>query len=176
MSNVDATEPNELDAPMKPLKITCTSVDCEQDLHCFLPLRRMSAEEVGGCRACGRHMVDWRRVGARDPSDARFTFEELRKELIRNHMWNVPFDQKALDLVARRGRIDTYSRIGRRLKSSVGKAAGRSTRGRRRWPGTSSSTPSTPPRPAAGNAWGIGTASTPALPWTTTSSLTAASL
>ena len=109
---------------MKPLKITCNSVDCIKGLHCFLRTSRMTAEQVGGCRACGVHAVDWERVGRRDPADAAFTFEELRKELIRHHMWEIPFDAKALDLATRRGRIDTYSRIASRLRSSIGKPAG----------------------------------------------------
>jgi len=116
--------PNELDEVMPPLKVTCTSVDCEQNLHCFLRERGMSPDAVGGCRACGAKLVDWARVQRRDPSDADFTFQALKHEKIRHHMWHVAIDQAALNLARKRGRRAMIARVEGRLRSSIGKASG----------------------------------------------------
>ncbi len=116
--------PNELDEVMPPLKVTCTSVDCERNLHCFLKKRGMPLEALGGCRACGAKLVDWARVQRRDPSDADFTFQSLKHEMIRHHMWHVAIDQAALDLARKRGRAATMARVEGRLRASIGKASG----------------------------------------------------
>ena len=121
---VGATPPNELDEVMPPLKVTCTSVDCERNLHCFLRKRGMPPEALGGCRACGAKLVDWTRVQRRDPSDADFTFQALKHEKIRHHMWHVAIDQAALELARKRGRTATNARVEGRLRSSIGKASG----------------------------------------------------
>ena len=54
-------------------KITCTSSNCEDDLHCFKQTRKMAlANQTGQCRACGVALIDWDRVHKRDVSDAVF--------------------------------------------------------------------------------------------------------
>ena len=45
-----------------PLDVKCTSADCENELHCFKQLRKMSDEERGKCRYCGADLVDWDRL------------------------------------------------------------------------------------------------------------------
>ena len=71
---------------LKPLKITCTSVDCEHGLHCFRQTQRLaSGTQAGHCRACGVALIDWSRVYQRDPADASYTFAALKYELIRHY-------------------------------------------------------------------------------------------
>jgi hypothetical protein len=88
-----------------PLDIKCTSVDCDNDLHCFKQLRKMTPDQRGRCRACGADLVDWDRLHRRDESDARHTFEALQRELIRHHFFHKPVDDMAMRHAQRKGRI-----------------------------------------------------------------------
>ena len=48
----------EFQGPMQ-LNIKCTSADCENELHCFKQLKKMTEEQRGKCRYCGADLVDW---------------------------------------------------------------------------------------------------------------------
>ena len=63
-----------------PLEIKCTAVDCDNDLHCFKQLQKMTPEQRGRCRACGADLVDWQRLHRRDFDDAEHTFEALQHD------------------------------------------------------------------------------------------------
>lgn len=115
----------KLDAPLPKIKITCTSVDCQQDLHCFLQKKRTgNLPPYGPCRACGAEGVDWERAHRRDAADAAVLFVELRKELIRQHMWTKPFDDGAVRKAKRLDRNGLKEWARRRLAVSVGRPAG----------------------------------------------------
>lgn len=88
-----------------PLAITCTSTDCENDLHCFKQLKKMTPDRRGKCRACGADLVDWQRLHRRDRTDAAHTFEALQHELIRHHFFHRPVDEGALRHAQRKGRV-----------------------------------------------------------------------
>lgn len=110
------------DLELEPLKVSCTSTDCKNDLHCFLASRKKGkATEVGACRECGAHLVDWDRVHRNDLSDVRYTFESLKHELIRHHFWHVEIDGKAINYARRKGVAGLAAAVRSRLRSSVGK-------------------------------------------------------
>lgn len=88
-----------------PLDIKCTSVDCDNGLHCFKQLKRMTPEQRGCCRACGADLVDWRRLHRRNLKDARHTFEALQIEMIRHHFFHQEIDDDAVRHAMRKGRI-----------------------------------------------------------------------
>jgi hypothetical protein len=111
---------NPLDMKMPPLKITCTSVDCERNLHCFLKRKGMRVEDHGSCRACGAKLVDWPRLHRRDPKDTKNTFKSLKFETIRHHMWHVPFDEDTLRKAYSQGRTKLHADVASRLRSSIG--------------------------------------------------------
>ena len=115
---------SDLDTPLPALKVTCTSYDCERDLHCFLKKRGMPIEQIGTCRACSADLIDWTRVHRRDPRDQKFVFDSLKNEMIRHHMWNLPFDNEALAKAARKGRAGVFDAIEPRIRSAIGKAKG----------------------------------------------------
>jgi hypothetical protein len=113
----------ELDEPLPLLKVTCTSTDCEKNLHCFLQKKRKAGlPAFGVCRSCSADLIDWDRVRQRNPVDMDFTFTSLRNELIRYHMWTIPFDAEAERKARMRGRSDLYGSVRARLKSSIGRA------------------------------------------------------
>jgi hypothetical protein len=81
---------------LEPLKITCTSTDCDNGLHCFRQTRKMKTAQIRGvCRECGVSLVDWSRLRIHDLSDVDYTFASLQQELIRHHFWHKQLDQIA---------------------------------------------------------------------------------
>jgi hypothetical protein len=107
---------------LKPLAISCTSTNCDADLHCFLQKRRKEGRNVGGpCRACGTDLVKWERVQARDISDAAYTFEAQRQELIRHEFWHREIDQDAVNHARRKGRVQFRTAVDKRIRNSVGR-------------------------------------------------------
>src|SRR5712671_4659068 len=90
---------------LKPLKISCTSTDCINNLHCFqLSKKLLQLGPSGRCRSCGIQLVDWTRVHRRDANDAQYTFDALRHELIRHHFWHIPLSEYAVNYARRKGR------------------------------------------------------------------------
>lgn len=116
---------DKLDAPLPSVKITCTSVACGEDLHCFLQKKRTgNLPHYGPCRACGAERVDWERAHRRDFGDIDVLFTELRQEVIREHMWTKPFDNDAVRRASKVDRKTLLEKARKRLISSVGKPAG----------------------------------------------------
>lgn len=99
----------------EPLKITCTAVDCENDLHCFKQLKKMTSDQRGKCRACEADLVDWSRLKKRDLNDATHTFEALQHELIRHHFFHKEIDEGADRHARRKGRLALFEAVEVRL-------------------------------------------------------------
>jgi hypothetical protein len=110
------------EAELKPLKIRCTSSDCEQQLHCFKKTRKMKPEQFGECRSCGVQLVDWQRVQQRDPADMQFTFASLKHEAIRHHFFHAPIDEAAQSHARRKGCLALREAAVERLRKSIGRA------------------------------------------------------
>lgn len=107
----------------KPLRISCTTADCDAGLHCFLRTQKMVREnKIGRCRYCDADLVDWSRVHQRDPLDSEYTFQALRNEYIRHHMWHVPIDQRAANHARRKGTEGLKLAAVKRIRTSVGPA------------------------------------------------------
>ena len=115
---------------LAPLAISCTSSDCDADLHCFKASRKLRKEnKAGACRSCGLELIDWDRLHDRSLKDVAFTFGELRRELIRHHFWHLAFDQKALNHAKRKGGAALHEAARQRIDTSVARA-GRAFDGR----------------------------------------------
>lgn len=117
---------------LKPLKITCTSTDCSNNLHCFRLTKKLLSEGPNGrCRSCGIELINWSRVHRRDVSDAQYTFECLRFELIRHHFWHIDLSLKARNYAFRKGkallRIAAFRQIGKLIGSPQHPLEGRQT-------------------------------------------------
>lgn len=109
---------------LKPLKISCTSTDCEIELHCFKAKRRVKDRLLPGpCRDCGAELVDWDRVHRRDINDRDYTFQALRNELIRHYFWHKKIDQRALNHARRKGKRELRIAARARLVTSIGPAS-----------------------------------------------------
>lgn len=114
-----------------PLDIKCTSTDCNNDLHCFKQLKKMTPDQRGKCRACGADLVDWKRLHRRDKGDASHTFAALQHELIRHHFFHRPVDDVAMRHAQRKGRIAlkeaARARLGKYLAVAEPPRDGRQT-------------------------------------------------
>ena len=109
-----------------PLKITCSSRDCPNNLHYFRSRQATMVTEQGGsgsvCVECGADLVDWARVYQRNARDVEYTFKALKFELIRHHYWHKPIDQQAVNHALRKGRVLLREALENRLGKYVGPA------------------------------------------------------
>lgn len=113
---------NKPRSKLEPLKITCTSTDCDNELHCFKKSREMTEEERGICRSCGADLVKWERVHQKKLSDVSYTFEALRHEYFRHYYWHKEIDQRARNHARRKGRSGLRERVRIELAKKVGPA------------------------------------------------------
>ncbi|WP_253196351.1 DUF4186 family protein [Roseovarius sp. PS-C2] len=107
---------------LKPLKISCTDSDCDNDLHCFKATRQMGHEERGSCRSCGAKLIDWQRLHRRSIEDVEFTFEALHNEKIRHHFFHVEIDQRAKNYAKRKGWLELREAVETRIRKHVAKS------------------------------------------------------
>ncbi len=104
-------------------RVTCTSSDCKNNLHCFKPTRKMkAANQFGQCRECDVELIDWSKVHKRCIDDATYTFEALKKELFRYHMWHVEISQKAINYALKKGKIGIRDAAEKQIRRLVGPA------------------------------------------------------
>ncbi|HEX9669963.1 MAG TPA: DUF4186 family protein, partial [Thermoanaerobaculia bacterium] len=76
----------------------------------------------GKCRACGASLVDWRRMHAKNLSDAEHTFATLRLETIRHHFWHIPLSLYAINYARRKGKVALRAAAIRQIQQRVGQA------------------------------------------------------
>lgn len=108
---------------LKPLNLSCTGSDCDNDLHCFLQKTQKPRPHGGPCRHCGKDLIDFPRVQARDLGDIGNTIDSLSREWIRHALWERPFDQKAINHARRKGRRQMREvEAEKRIRQAVGKA------------------------------------------------------
>ena len=102
---------------VKPLgKLTCSSHDCEHDLHCFRrqrPIRKSYRNDH--CFACGVDLIDWHRIDKKDLKDSDYTIQAIQYEMIRHEYWHKIIDQQAMAHARKKGlqqlRADAEKRI-----------------------------------------------------------------
>lgn len=108
---------------LEPLKITCTSTDCENGLHCYLQKHRQAAGSASGpCRECGATLIDWDRVHTRNLADVAHTFVALKTELIRHRFWHQEIDEVAINHARRKGRAGMRVAVEKILRQKIGPA------------------------------------------------------
>ncbi|MDE0230335.1 MAG: DUF4186 family protein [Spirochaetaceae bacterium] len=105
-----------------PLNIKCTSADCENELHCFKQLKKMTEEQRGKCRYCGADLVDWDRLHMRDFGDVAYTFAALKNEMIRHFFFHREIDERAVRHGQRKGRIQLKEAARHRLSKYLAPA------------------------------------------------------
>jgi len=110
----------DVNQDLGPLKITCTSTRCRDNLHCFRLTQRQRREgPAGRCRTCGIELVDWKRVHRREIRDAKHTVAALQLELIRHHFWHLTLTEYAENYARRKGRSKLLDAVRHRIKQAV---------------------------------------------------------
>lgn len=106
----------------KPLgEITCSSHDCEQDLHCFR--RKMPSDDSyrnGRCVACDIDLIDWDRLDKHDLADADHTVDALQREMIRHVYWHIEIDQRAINHARRKGAVVLRADVPKIIGNNLG--------------------------------------------------------
>ena len=101
-------------------KVTCTSSDCERDLHSFLRrYPRGQSYRNGKCRDCGIDLIDWHRLDQLDLSDVGNTVACLERELIRHRYWHTSLDGKAVSHAMNKGLDGLRDAAEHRLRKYV---------------------------------------------------------
>ena len=117
MSNGTSNWREEKELP----KVSCSSYDCQRDLHSFLRKRpRNESYRNESCVACGIELVDWQRLDRHDLSDAAYTIEALEHEMFRHHYWHKNLDHKAVNHAARKGIEGLREAAIKRIRKYVG--------------------------------------------------------
>ncbi len=107
---------------LKPLKITCTSTKCEDNLHCFRQSGRIAkttGSSGGKCRSCGAQLVNWDRVHQRNLNDVGYTIEALKYELIRHYFWHIPLSEYAINYARRKGKVALRIAVQKQIRNAV---------------------------------------------------------
>lgn len=106
---------------LAPLKITCTSTRCDDNLHCFrLNQRLKRTGPEGRCRQCNVELIDWSRVKRRNIADVDHTITMLQLELIRHHFWHLALSEYAANYAVRKGKVALREAVGHQLEKAIG--------------------------------------------------------
>lgn len=109
--------------PLKRLKISCSTSDCANGLHCFRQSKKLANHRpAGACQACGVQLVDWARVRERRLGDAEYMFEALQSEWIRHYFFHVRMEQRAINYARRKGKDGLAEAVRKHIHNSVGDA------------------------------------------------------
>lgn len=116
-------QPQEALPDLPKLEVTCSSTQCEHDLHYFGAAKRKSSKyPVGRCKDCGADLVDWSRVHRRAVEDVEYTFEMLRREYWRHEWFHRRIDQHARNHAMRKGRLLLREACRSHLSKHIGSA------------------------------------------------------
>ncbi len=91
---------------VKPVgKLSCSSHDCEHDLHCFLTYKPHRGETYrhGRCVSCNVDLIDWNRIDKNNLKDVEYTISAIQNELFRHHYWHKNIDEHAIAHARKKG-------------------------------------------------------------------------
>ncbi|WP_322354279.1 DUF4186 family protein [Dehalococcoides sp.] len=110
---------------VKPLgEVSCSSHDCEHDLHCFRRQRPIKQTYRNGkCFACGVDLVDWNRIDKKNLKDVDYTINAIQKEMIRHVYWHKTIDEQALELARKKGLHQLKEDVEKRISKYVSPAS-----------------------------------------------------
>jgi hypothetical protein len=99
-------------------EITCSSSRCDRNLHCFRKIRPRIGQTYRNavCNQCGADLIDWDRLDRKDLMDVQYTFESLKREMIRHHFWHVEIDSKSIHKARRAGLSKIREQVRKRLE------------------------------------------------------------
>jgi hypothetical protein len=106
-------------------RITCSSTRCDRGLHCFRKNFKKRRPRPGEtyrnvvCNQCGAALIDWDRLDKKDLSDVQYTFESLKKEMIRHHFWHVEINVDVIRKAERAGLRKIRDNVRKRFEKAL---------------------------------------------------------
>ncbi|MBS1628679.1 MAG: DUF4186 family protein [Bacteroidetes bacterium] len=91
---------------LRPLEVQCQHPNCEEGFHYYTGPTKRAAKKgwSGGCKDCGDKSIDWERIRKRDLNDLQYTFDSLKKELLRNVCWVNTLEEGVIPFARKRGK------------------------------------------------------------------------
>ena len=110
---------------VKPLgKLTCSSHDCEHDLHCFRAKRPANGSyRSDRCVACNADLIDWSRIDKKDLKDVKYTIQAIQYEMFRHAYWHKSIDERAMAHARKKGLQQLKEAAEKRIIKYVGAAS-----------------------------------------------------
>ena len=116
-------QPVTIDKPiseLKPMDVKCSDTKCEQGFHYYTSKVTGKGKKVGDCKECGDDSIDWARIYLHNLNDIEYTFNSLKKELLRHVCWINEIDQNAILRAKRRGRNAIRARAKEIIAKKIG--------------------------------------------------------
>ncbi len=116
-------EPVTIDKPiseLKPMEVKCSATKCDQGFHYYTSQVAGKGKQIGDCKNCGDDSIDWERIYLRNPNDIAYTFDSLKKELLRHVCWINLIDEAAIVRAKKRGRKALRARAKLIIKQKIG--------------------------------------------------------
>ena len=89
---------------LKPFEVKCSDTRCNEGFHYYTSKVAPKDGKIGDCKQCGDDSIDWKRIHRRDSNDLEYTFDSLKKELLRHVCWVNDIDPKAIQNARKRGK------------------------------------------------------------------------
>lgn len=105
---------------LKPMEVKCSDSRCQQGFHYYTSSVAGKGKRVGDCKDCGDDTIDWDRIHRRNIDDIGYTFESLKKELLRHVCWVNEIEEKAILRAKKRGRKEIRKRAKEILAKRIG--------------------------------------------------------
>lgn len=106
---------------LKPLDVKCGDTRCNEGFHSFTSKVAPKNGKVGDCRDCGDTSIDWERIKKNDPNDVQYTFDSLKKELLRNVCWVNTLDPSVINHAKKRGKKAILNRAKEIITKKIAK-------------------------------------------------------
>ena len=89
---------------LKPMDVRCSDTKCNEGFHYYTSKIAGKGKKIGDCKECGDDSIDWNRIYLHDSDDIEYTFDSLKKELLRHVCWVNKIDDEAISKAKKRGR------------------------------------------------------------------------
>jgi len=104
----------------------CLSINCEQNLHCFL--RNLAKKGNRGknyrsetCTGCGADLVNWNRIDKHNLADKEYFIKCLNKETWRHAVWNLNIPDYMIEKALKRSYDEMHQRVKKIISTRINK-------------------------------------------------------
>jgi hypothetical protein len=106
---------------LTPLDVTCSTTLCNEGFHFHTSSVIKKGQKKGDCKDCGDNSIDWDRIHAKNPDDIQYTFDSLKKELLRHVCWVNEVDDTAIEFALSRGKDAILKKASEIISKKIAK-------------------------------------------------------